>query len=118
MAAIIRSKQSIEAASSSASSPAKTMMPLGERASFTNAYFEDCVMTTTAGKNSKAWAINNSWLEWAVSKVAEKSEGLALMTSSVCVPIEPVEPKRPTRFIEGGLIPSASNWYEKSNSIW
>jgi hypothetical protein len=74
-------------------------------------------MTTTAGKNSKACSISNSWLECAVSTVAEKSEGLDLITSSVCFPMDPVEPKRPTLFIEVGLVPSAANWFEKSNSI-
>ena len=78
---------------SNASSPAKTLMGLPSNAFLTVAYFVTSTITTILGWNSNACSINKDSLEWAVNISATNNSGCAAITSRVCFPIDPVDPK-------------------------
>ena len=78
---------------SNASTPANTFIGFPSNAFFTMAYFPISPITTILGTNCKACSINKDSLECAVKTSATNNSGCAAITSSVCLPIEPVDPK-------------------------
>ena len=75
-----------------ASAPAHTLMGMSCSASFSVSYLLSSPMHTTSGWNSRACATSISTLRWAQSAYTSKRSLFARTTSSVCVPILPVEP--------------------------
>lgn len=72
--------------------PAKTLVSVCANASFTNVYLSVLAITTALGLNFMACSIKRSQLLLATNISAEKISGLPSITSSACVPIDPVEP--------------------------
>lgn len=75
-----------------ASGPAYTFIGRSDSAWDTVVYLSSLAMTTVSGLNSRACFINSSALLPAVRVCAWNWSGCCLMTSSACVPIEPVDP--------------------------
>ena len=72
--------------------PANTFMSLSWSASATSRYLSGLQITTQPASNSIAWRISSSLLLLAVRSSTWKRSGCWRTTSSVCVPMEPVEP--------------------------
>ena len=83
-----------------ASAPAYTLIGKSERASCTILYCVSSAITTVSGLKARACLMSSSALRPAVSVCASKRSGWRLITSSVCVPIEPVEPKTAIFFLD------------------
>ncbi len=58
-------------------------------------------ITTTSGRNSRACASTASTLRCAARATTRRRSGKRRHTSSVCVPMEPVEPRTATRIVVG-----------------
>src|SRR6185312_16934717 len=70
-----------------------------DNADFTCGYFLSSPMTTVSGLKWRACLMSSSSLDWAVSTSVLNMDGWASITSSACLPIEPVDPKRAMRFL-------------------
>lgn len=87
------SKSSRSIASDMAAVPAAVSIPNGESASRSCVYFVSSAMIANAGRCFRACSISSPTLEPAANTDALKRSGKWDMTSSVCVPMEPVEPR-------------------------
>ena len=73
--------------------PANTFIPKLKRASLTSLYLSSFVITTIFGINFFDCSIKRVALLFAVKTSTPKRSGCSEITSSACVPIEPVEPR-------------------------
>ncbi len=80
------------AAASTASQPAAKRVP-GDGTARENS---PSARTANSGRCSRTCSSSASALRWAVSATTRKRSGNALMTSSVVLPIDPVEPRTAT----------------------
>ena len=79
------------------SSPVNTLIGYDARALFRASYFVGSVMTAHAASNSMAWRASSCQLLRAVSDVISNRSGFSRTISSVCTPIDPVDPSMESR---------------------
>src|SRR5687768_15894582 len=85
----------------SASGPARSSVPAGRRAARSATLAgSGSASTTASGRSSRACSARSSTDDMAASATTRNRSGSARTTSSVCVPIDPVEPATATVVVE------------------